>query len=144
MTGKPLGEPIRHEGEVRSAQLSPDGQWVVTASDDRTARLWDAVIVTDNDTTEDVLLLAELAGATVGLTLETVGEVENLTLLTPEQSEATRENIAVKYAGLSSKITPLQQFLKSSASDRRSRSGECPDNCTSWPASCRSSAQTGQ
>jgi len=53
---------MKHEGEVRSAQFSPDGQQVVTASH-KTARLWDAVIVTDKDTREDILLLAELAEA---------------------------------------------------------------------------------
>src|SRR5262245_17276841 len=41
-SGKPVGEPMPHEGWVRSAQFSPDGQRVVTASDDNTARLWDA------------------------------------------------------------------------------------------------------
>ncbi len=29
-------------GSINSAQFSPDGQRVVTASDDNTARLWDA------------------------------------------------------------------------------------------------------
>jgi WD40 repeat protein len=37
-----VGEPLRHGDTVSSAQFSPDGQWVVTASDDETARVWEA------------------------------------------------------------------------------------------------------
>ena len=120
-SGKPIGEPMKHEGGVRSAQFSPDGQRVLTASEDTTARLWDAVSVTDEDTREDVLLLAELAEATGGLTLETVGQTENRKLLAPEQIRASREKIAAKFLGPSSKMTPLQRFMKWSVSDRRSR-----------------------
>ena len=32
----------RHTGRVRSAAYSPDGTQIVTASDDQTARIWDA------------------------------------------------------------------------------------------------------
>jgi hypothetical protein len=38
----PVAGPMRHEDAVSSAQFSGDGQRVVTASDDRTARVWDA------------------------------------------------------------------------------------------------------
>jgi len=106
---------------VNSAQFSPDGQRVVTASGDKTALLWDVVIVTDKDKREDILLVAELAEATGGVILETVGQAENLTVLAPKQIKASREKIATKFLGPSSKMTPLQRFLKWSVADRRSR-----------------------
>jgi WD40 repeat protein len=37
-----VGQTMQHEGAVTSAQFSPDGRWVVTASKDYTARVWDA------------------------------------------------------------------------------------------------------
>ena len=41
VTGKPLGEPLQHESYVWQAAFSPDGKWVVTASADGTARVWE-------------------------------------------------------------------------------------------------------
>ena len=46
--------------------------------------------VADKDTREDILLLAGLGAAIGVVALETVVQAENLTVVTPEQSEATR------------------------------------------------------
>ena len=120
-SGKPIGEPLMHEGEVLSAQFSPDSQRVVTASKDNTARLWDTVTVTDRDTKEDIRLLAELAEATAGVTIETVEQAENLKLLTLEQVKASRKRIAERFARVSAELTPLQRFLKWNVEERKNR-----------------------
>jgi roadblock/LC7 domain-containing protein len=41
-SGKPAGEPIRHESLVNAASFSPDGRRIVTGCIDQTARVWDA------------------------------------------------------------------------------------------------------
>jgi WD40 repeat protein len=120
-SGKQIGEPMEHKDAVRLAQFSPDGQRVLTASQDSTAEAWDAVTVTDKDTREDVLLLADLAEATGGVALETVGQAENLKLLPPEQVVASWKKITAKFSGPPSKLTPLQRLMLWSVSDRRTR-----------------------
>ena len=109
-TAKEIGEPMKHEGDVNSAQFSPDGQRLVTASKDKAARLWDVPIINSKHTAEDVLLLADLAEATGGVTLQTSGQAAILNSLTAEQVRTTREKIAARFAAPSSKLTPLQRF----------------------------------
>jgi hypothetical protein len=93
----------------------------VTASGDKTVRQWDAAIMMDKETREDILLLAEVAEATAGVTLETVGQAENLTVLTPEQVTAYRQKIAARLSKPASKLTLLQRLMEWSVSDRGSR-----------------------
>ena len=41
-TGRRIGEPLRHDDEVRGAVFSQNENQILTWSDDKTARLWDA------------------------------------------------------------------------------------------------------
>jgi len=96
----PVAGPMRHDGEVCSAQFSADGQRVMTASGDKTARVWDAPVIRNQDAPDDVLLLADLAEAACGSVLQTSGQTEILKLLPPDQVRATREKIAAVHWSL--------------------------------------------
>jgi WD40 repeat protein len=39
-SGVPVGKPLRHDDEISAANFSPDGQRIITASHDKTARVW--------------------------------------------------------------------------------------------------------
>jgi len=40
-TGKPIGQPLQHQGPLRSVAFSPDGTKLATGSNDNRAHLWD-------------------------------------------------------------------------------------------------------
>jgi WD40 repeat protein len=121
LSGKAIGEPMQHGGEVLSAQFSPDGKRVVITSTDNMVRIWDVPAVSAEDSLEDVRLLAELAEATGGFTVPASGQADIRNALTPKQVRETREKIAAKFAGPSSSLTPLEQCMKWSVLEPRSR-----------------------
>jgi hypothetical protein len=94
---------------------------VVTASVDWTARLWNVPAISDKDTAEDVLLLAELAEASGGLLVQRSEQPELLHVLTSEEVREKRKKIAARFSGTAAGLTPLQRFLKWSVSEPRGR-----------------------
>jgi len=56
-----------HVVRVRTERFSRDGQRVVTASEDKTAQLWDCPTFGHKDSADDVRMLADLAEATSDL-----------------------------------------------------------------------------
>jgi hypothetical protein len=87
---------------------------------DWTARLWNVPAISDKDTAEDVLLLAELAEAS-GLLVQRSEQPELLHVLTSEEVREKRKKIAARFSGTAAGLTPLQRFLKWSVSEPRGR-----------------------
>src|ERR1700751_1262063 len=96
-TGKQIGEPMRHNDLVTSAKFSPDGQRVLTASTDNTARLWDFPTTSSKDGADELSLLADLAESIDAVTIQTSGQTEILHLMSADQVRAMRENIAGRF-----------------------------------------------
>ena len=120
-TGEAGCEPLHHPGELYSAQCSPDGRRVVTASRDNASYLWDIPTIGSEETDEDMLLLAQLAEATGGVALDSFRQAEILIVRMPKEVRKIRKKIAAKLAGRTSSLTPLQELLKWSVSDPRTR-----------------------
>ena len=123
-------DPLQHQGDVNSAQFSPDGQRIVTASMDHTARLWDIPTVSAIDTREDVHLLIELAEAMAGVALSTPGQrpygnknnsrTETFHVVSAERVNTTLTNRRQIQGGIL-KINATPEFLKWSVTAKRSR-----------------------
>jgi tetratricopeptide (TPR) repeat protein len=87
-TGEPISPPLRHGDTVHQVWFSPDGQRLLTASADGTARVWN---VPNNASSDDLILLAEV---TAGRTYNTSGA---FVTQKPETLYAALQNLRTKY-----------------------------------------------
>jgi hypothetical protein len=120
-TSKSVGQPTKHESWFYSAQFSRDDQRMMAASGDNRSCLWNVPTISDKETNEDMLLLADLAEATSGVALQSSGQADILRPLSGDQIDATRRIIADRFSVSSKSLTLLQRFLKWSVSDPRNR-----------------------
>jgi hypothetical protein len=125
---------MKHGKGVNTAQFSPTDERLLTASDDNTARLWDIPTVKMEDSEDDLRLLANLAEAVGGFTLQTSGDGEIGESLTFEQIHDKREKIATGLLTSFSNLTPLQRFMRWSVSEwrRRTVSPFCELTIAEW------------
>jgi WD40 repeat protein len=103
-TGKQLVALRGHFGAVKSALFSPDGQSVVTASDDQTARIWDAA------TGKEVHLLRHRAGVVFAL-------------MTPDGRHVVTASDSIRVWDLEPLPIALQRKPRELSPDERERFG---------------------
>jgi len=72
-SGKPVGAPVQHQGQVLSAAFSSDGRRVVTACSDGTARVWDVLL--GSGSRDDAARLTGLAEAVGGYRVNELGSL---------------------------------------------------------------------
>src|SRR5262249_26529276 len=102
-TGQPIGQPMKHDGEVRSVAFSPDGKSILTAAaDDKRAHLWNAadampVRTFDNDAAGSSVDLC-LDGKTVIPGAEN-GSVQLWDMISGKPAQATIPGDGVRVRG---------------------------------------------
>lgn len=81
-TGRRLGEPLRHDGAVRTVAFSPDGRSILTASQDGAARLWQAPGSSDAESMQALLrpLTVTDAAGQVRFEIARTGPRQNLSV----------------------------------------------------------------
>jgi dipeptidyl aminopeptidase/acylaminoacyl peptidase len=120
-TSKAIGQPTKHETWFYSARLSPDEQRATATSGDKMSCLPSVPAISEKETIEDMLLLADLAEATSGFALKISDQADILHPLSGDQINATRRTIAGRFSTSPESLTLLQRFLKWSVSDPRNR-----------------------
>jgi eukaryotic-like serine/threonine-protein kinase len=65
-TGRPLSPPLMQQGPLATACFSPDGKTVLTASQDKTARIWELPVPLQGPRDQIVLWTKVSTGMAIG------------------------------------------------------------------------------
>ncbi|MFN7730540.1 MAG: serine/threonine-protein kinase [Pirellula sp.] len=132
--GAPITPTLRHRNAIHTAVLSPDGNFVLTSSDDRTTRLWDATLGIPIGPVWNSSLAGRCAFAADGRSILLSDERNRLARWTlPPPMEGTAERIrlaaqsatqhALDSSGTIQSLTPTPSI---DPQTRRLRPGEDP------------------